>query len=423
MTSSKDAMACLPDHRVLNEASESHGEGFWIVSLDRVRRNINSFKDAFREAGVPAVELGWSVKTQWWPEVLKVAFGEGASAEVVSAHEMHLALRLGADPTTLIFNGVGKSIHDIERALTFGARVHLDSEDEVDDLIRLATDHPDRAYRVGLRANVDLGVGQRGRFGLDAESGQLQAAFQRLNALPNVDVVSLHIHASGARAVKNFRARMEALVDLTDQLWQPGSAPAYLDIGGGFCGEVPDELARQMTGPFPSINEYASAIAEVYLRRWPEGGPTLVMEPGVALAADIAWFAAKVLAIKLVAGERHAVTSASVFTVKPMRHPYDMPFIHVPAERSTASGGDNSASTVVSGYTCMEMDILHRNAPASLDRGDWLLFSNCGAYANVLTPRFIRSIPAVLRIEGGTLKPSMRAEDVDDWLQPMVGQA
>lgn len=421
MTISESAMMRPPSHRTLSEASDRYGEGFWIVSIDRIRSNIRAFRDAFHDAGIPSVELGWSVKTQWWPEVLKAAFAEGTAAEVVSAHEMDLALRLGANPATLIFNGVGKSIHDIERCLALGARVHLDNDDEVDDLLRLAAAHPSQAYCVGLRANIDLGTGHRGRFGLDAESGQLHAAFRRLSDISNVSVNSLHIHTSGARAVKHFRAKMEALINLTDQLWQADSVPAYLDIGGGFCGDVPEELACQMADPVPSVPEYASAIAETYRRRWPNNGPALVLEPGVALAADAAWFAAKVLAIKQVAGQRHAITSASVFTVKPMRHPFDMPFIHVPPDPE--QGRADSPAVVVSGYTCMEMDILHRNTHLRLERGDWLLFGNCGAYANVLTPRFIRAVPAVLRLEGGTLRPSMRAEVVDDWLRPMMESA
>jgi diaminopimelate decarboxylase len=421
MTCPDKAMTRLLGYRELNEASARHGDGFWIFSIDRIRHNIHAFRDAFKDAGLPNVELGWSVKTQWWPEVLKAVFADRIAAEVVSRHEMDLVLKLGADPKTLIFNGVGKSIRDIELGLALGARIHLDSEDEVEDLLSLAATNEDRQYCVGLRANVDLGTGHRGRFGLDSTSGQLQAAFSRLNTRPNVNVNSLHVHASGARSLQNFQTRMSALVDLADQLWQSGSAPAYLDIGGGFCGEVPEELACQMAGPWPSLPEYAAAIAEPYLRRWPRNGPLLVLEPGVALAADAAWFAARVLAIKQIAGQRHAITSASVFTVKPMRHPFDMPFIHVPPEPAPLHDNTSAKTTVVSGYTCMEADILHRNTHDPLERGDWLLFSNCGAYANVLTPRFIRAVPAVLRLDNDALTLSARAENVDDWLRTLAG--
>ena len=195
-----------------------------------------------------------------------------------------------------------------------------------------------------------------------------------------------------------------------------GGELEYMDIGGGFCGSMPVELAAQMPFAPPSFDEYATAIAGEFLSHWPMSGPRLILEPGVALAADTTWFAAKVLAIKTIGGQRHAITSASAYTVKPMQHAMDMPFVHVPSNPSAVQQVDSSNATVVSGYTCMESDILHRRCTAPLQRGDWLLFPNCGAYTHVLTPRFIRATPATLLLNGSVLRPCMRAERVGDWL-------
>jgi diaminopimelate decarboxylase len=75
--------------------------------------------------------------------------------------------------------------------------------------------------------------------------------------------------------------------------------------------------------------------------------------------------------------------------------------------------------TVVSGWTCMEDDVLSRRCPFKLERGDWLLFDNCGAYTFVLNPRFVRGTPAVLvRAPGGEWTVSRPADTVQTWLEP-----
>lgn len=404
-----------PSYEALVEAERSHGDGFWLVSLPRIRTNLAGFRKAFADAGLEAIELCWSVKTQWLPAVLKAVLRESVTPEVVSGHELDLVLALGADPTSVIYNGVGKSPADVARALRMGIRVHLDSEAEVEYALRFATDNPATRCRIGLRANIDLGLPSRGRFGLDAESGGLQSAWRRLGRAANVALEGLHVHASGARGAEQFALRMQRMIALSDELFGQDAHPRYIDLGGGFYGSIPPELAAQMSQPIPTFAEYAQAIARPFRDRWPRGGPSVAFEPGAAVAADTAWFAAKVLAVKDLGGERHVITAASVETVKPMRHPMDMPFFHVPAPGDVEEA---PRTCIVSGYTCMESDILHRNARASFKPGDWLLFLNCGAYTNVMTPRFIRGVPATIVEEDGDWRTAARVEDVDDWLRP-----
>ena len=133
----------------------------------------------------------------------------------------------------------------------------------------------------------------------------------------------------------------------------------------------------------------------------------------MALAADAMKFAARVGATKTIAGVRHAIVTASVYTVKPTLHRLDMPFRAVRADGRSP----DEAPTVVSGWTCMEEDVLSRGARLKLERGDWLVFDNCGAYTFVLSPRFIRGTPAVLvRGADGRWTVSRPADTGQEWL-------
>jgi len=397
----------------LESLAAEHGESFWVLDLERVRANLTGFVEAFTRAGWRDTSAAWSFKTLWLPAAIRAAWNAGALSEVVSRHEYDLALALGADPALIIFNGPLKTRQDLDEACARGSRVHLDGPDEVADLLALAHDHRDRAFRVGIRANLDIGQPDRGRFGIDAESGELQRAFRELAAQPNVTVNALHVHSSAARHPASYTRRIERLIALVRELWPEGSAPEYLDVGGGFCGSMPASLARQMGSSPPSPEEYAGAIVPAMIRQWPRGGPRLILEPGMALAADAMQFAARVGATKTIAGIRHAIVTASVHTVKPTLHRMDMPFDVVRADGMPPAEG----RTVVSGWTCMEDDVLSRGCRLRLERGDWLVFDNCGAYTFVLNPRFIRGTPAVLvREPDGRWTVARPADSVQAWL-------
>ena len=399
----------------LEGLAAEHGDGFWLLDVDRFRRNLGGFLHAFVAAGWPNTRAAWPLKTSWVPPVVRASIAAGALLEVGSRHEYDLAMALGAAPASLVYNGPLKTRADLDRACALGSCVHLDGPDEVADLLSLARDHRGRLFRVGLRANVDVGQRDRGRFGLDAESGDLQHAFRQLAAEPNVSVNALHLHVSGDRRAESYRNRITRLIGLADELWPDGRGLDDLDIGGGFAGFVPDSLSRQMPTPPPPTGAYAAAVVPKLLARWPQGGPRLIVEPGTALAADTMQFAARVGAIKTLAGVRHAIVSASVYTVKPTRHKLDMPFRVVRDGRVSGAG----TPTVVSGWTCVEDDVLVRHCPFELRRGDWLLFDNCGAYSFALNPRFVRGTPALLVCEPGREPVVARpADTVRTWLDP-----
>lgn len=405
-----------PSWAELEALSAQHGEGFWLLDLGSVRNNIRQFIGAFVDAGWSATDVAWSYKTLWLPPVVAVATLEGALSEVVSRHEFELALAMGIDPASIIVNGPLKSTQYLERAFALGSQVQLDGPDEVEDVLVLARRRPDLTFRVGLRVNVAIGQGERGRFGFDAESGELQRAAGLLEAEPGIQVEGLHVHISGARQPEAFTRRIERLIDLADQLWPDGRGPSYLNVGGGFGSRMPPSLAQQLSSPPGSPAAYAAAIVPALRERWPTGGPRLITEPGMALAADVMRFAARVEAIKVIDGQRHAIVTGSVHTVKPTMHQMDMPF----AVLSPGGAAPSRGHTVVSGWSCMEKDILSRSNQIALNRGDWVVFDNCGAYTFVWNPRFIRGTPAVLGrdVSDSAWRVLRAADTVEDWLQP-----
>ena len=130
-----------------------------------------------------ALESGWgkhsvaacSVKTNSLPWLLNHFRQNGFWAEVVSAEEYDLAMRIGFAPDKVIYNGPIKDRCVFEKVLSDGGLVNLDSSMEPEWLSEMAQERrgeeslrfgesqggrggkgSGRSLRVGLRVNVDF---------------------------------------------------------------------------------------------------------------------------------------------------------------------------------------------------------------------------------------------------------------------------
>ncbi|MBK8338979.1 MAG: alanine racemase [Flavobacteriales bacterium] len=379
--------------------------------LERARSNMRDLAMAFR-AIHPRTSIGHSYKTNYIPALCELTYAEGAYAEVVSGMEYDLALRLKAAPQRILLNGPVKSAQLLERALLAGSLVNVDSLQEVEVVRTIAQRYADHTLRVGLRVNFALDGLKRSRFGIDAEGEELTTAYSRLTEGGNIAVEGLHGHFGGDRSAASYRDRTTRMVALADRLFGT-TPPKFIDVGGGLAGRMPDALRAQFKKPPPTYAEYAAAIATPMHERYGTGpdAPELIVEPGMGLFSDVLEFICRVAATKTIGGSRHAIVTGSIYNVKPTLNAFDLPMEVVPTERTTAP----SATWVVSGYTCMEIDILHSGVHADLAVGDHVVFANTGAYTVVLKPPFIDTAPAILAVDtDGAISIARRAETLDD---------
>lgn len=399
---------------VLRRLHAAHGPSFHLFNEARLISNVAELLSAFR-AIYPKVGIGHSYKTNYVPAVARAMAAAGAVPEVVSSMEYALALRLGAAPTSIIVNGPVKRQDLLEQALPLGSLVNVDSLQEVDRVLAVADAHPDRTLRTGLRVNFPLAGLERSRFGLDATGADLREAMARLRTRANIVVEGLHCHLGGDRSAASYSTRAAQLIDLADVLF-PAAPPAWLDIGGGFAGGMPDELRAQFKVPPPRYVDYAAAVAPVLLDRYGSGpdAPLLILEPGMGLLSDTFEFVSRVEATKCVDGRHHAIIAGSIYNVKPTLNKFDLP---VDVVHATPSAG-SERNWIVSGATCMEIDILHSGLQTDLSVGDDLVFLNTGAYTVVLQPPFIIPAPAIITVHAD-LRTTLarRAETLDDLMR------
>jgi diaminopimelate decarboxylase len=403
------------DFATLAKLAQEHGDAFYVLHADRFRANLRALQAAFRVV-YPRTTLGYSYKTNYTPLLCRMADEEGCYAEVVSKMEYDLARRLGVAPERILFNGPLKAQREIEEALLSGAVVNLDSSAEVEVVEEIAREHPRASLRIGLRCHLTLEPGHESRFGISAEGGDLATALDRLRSLRNCEVRGLHCHFSTHRTVEGFRTRAEKLVELVRTHF-PASPPAALDIGGGFLGGMPPSLRAQFGDDAPSYEEYAQAAGSVFAAAFPGvDAPELILEPGAGVVADVLEFVTRVAVVKRVGTRRVAVTTGSIQNIKARPGPVNQPILAV--RNPSGRGAESDGPMDITGYTCMEINVLYPQYPGTLRTGDFLVFGNVGAYTTVFKPPFIRPAPAMLVscATTGTVSVARRREELDDLL-------
>lgn len=380
---------------LLEQLAARYGDAFFLTDVSRFTQNCRDFIEAFRQIYSSSV-LAYSYKTNYLPALCLAVDRLGGYAEVVSRMEYDLAVRLGIRRDKIIFNGPLKSAADLEMALAGGSIVNLDCLQEVFWLERLSRCIATGCFSVGLRCNFAIDDLTHSRFGLSVHSGELDEAVMRLRRLPSVRIRGLHCHFSTpTRSLASYESRTRRLIELADKLFN-GEAPEFLDVGGGFFGHMPEELASQFDCPIPDYTEYARAVACPILERYgSESGPMLIVEPGAAVVADTMKYACRIVAVKDLGLRRVAHVVGSVHNVRPTLSSKRLPVEHYQA-RADQRGAAIDGPVDLVGYTCMEHDCLLTKYPYRVAVGDFMVFGQVGAYTLVFKPPFIRPNPPIL---------------------------
>lgn len=396
--------------------ASQHGSPFYLIDRQRFEANFAELTAAFQSRYSPFI-LAYSYKTNYIPWLCRIIRDKGGWAEVVSRMEYNLALKVGCDPSRIIFNGPVKRPDDIVLALSGGSLVNLDSEAEIDAVLGFAAAHPDKTIRIGLRINIGLsdaaGVSHIqnslnvGRFGFSP--AEMEAVQKRLSVCGNVRVVSLHGHTSTTdRSVWCFKTIAETLLATAERHF-PETVDT-INIGGGMFGVIAPE---HRWCDVPSFDDYAETVCGVLNRNhWAiQNNPALIIEPGIAMVANAVSFITQVVSVKQVQDKTFVTVDGSAFNSKPTFHKINPPFqVLSPTDVIGAVQTFN-----VVGSTCMEKDILLSDVSAPLPgAGDFLKLDNIGAYTIVMTPPFINPAPAILAKDGDNIICVRRRQTLED---------
>jgi diaminopimelate decarboxylase len=382
----------------VDDLIEKYGSPLYVFSERTIRKEMEDIKRAF-SLRYPRVQMAWSYKTNYLDAICRIFHQEGSWAEVVSGFEYDKAIRNKVKGENIIFNGPGKSIADLEKAVTNGSFIHIDHIDEL-FLLSDICQRKNLEARVAVRVNMDTGIHPKwDRFGLNYENGEAWDAINRIMLNPKLKLVGLHTHiGTYIMSVEAYRIAATKLSDLACKIsLKFDHFISYIDLGGGFASK------NTLKGAYlsgedttPTFDEYAEAITSAIINSQikPDKLPTLILETGRALIDNAGFIAGSVLANKRLSdGKRATIVDVGVnllFTA----FWYDHKIHPVNSQSGVVE------ETAIYGPLCMNIDIIRPSLmfPA-MKRGDRFVVTRTGAYNLAQSMQFITTRPNVVLID------------------------
>jgi D-ornithine/D-lysine decarboxylase len=285
--------------------TEEHGSPLYVFSERRVAGNASAFLKAARD-GHPRASVFFASKACSNLHVLRTIREEGLNIEVNSGGELWKAFAAGFAPEQIVFNGVAKSVEELEAAIGRGIKaINVESAFE---LKRIATVASALGRRVAVTLRLVPGIGggatagiQTGgatsKFGMTAP--ELQEALAVARAHPEVlDVAGMHLHiGSQVTEAADFATAVGFTAKMSREIGQALGTPLrILNLGGGYPVDYAhlqsgsNRVADQALQAFVAESAAAEMVGAVAAQAARELGhdAEILFEPGRALMADAA---------------------------------------------------------------------------------------------------------------------------------------
>ena len=394
---------------IVEEIRKLYGDAFYLLDSKQFEANYHELKNAFSSI-YPIFNIAYSYKTNYTPKLCKIVNELGGYAEVVSEMEMELALRVGVEPTNIIWNGPIKNPVELEKLLLLGGIVNVDSLDDLELIKIIVNSHLDKQFNLGIRVNYDVGDDVISRFGFDVDSNDFKECLNYVLKTNNITFHNLQCHFA-KRSIEYWPARVKGMIQLIDKI---GVIPNRIDLGGGLFGKMEDLLKKQFKSEIPSYEDYANIAAKAFKERFGDNGPEIIIEPGSALVGDCMKFVGTIKTIKNVRGKWFASVLASQKNIS-------MSGVNPPIEVINMGEKTNHYDNLdFVGFTCIEGDVIYKGFSGNIAKGDVIVISNCGSYSIVMKPPFILPNFAVVDISDGKIDLIKEKESFDDVFHTFV---
>ena len=377
----------------IHDCLQRAGTPLFICESAILQDRYRCLADSLANHWGPSV-IGYSFKTNYLVAQSMILQELGACAEVVSAREYAMARSLGFAGNSIIFNGPHKPDESLKAAISDGAMIFVNDQDELDRLIALAsvTEGP---VDIGMRTGMTLPKLGHSRFGFSLENGEALSGIDAIRRTSNVRLVGLHTHLYGDTddptiyGVAATRIAEFAVQNVPDH----ERNLRFLDLGGGYPAHGPKPKSRSEWDPQPidiyiqSITDGLKVVFDDPLQR-----PSLVVEPGRYLTCDGIVLVTRVGHVKERDGVQIVNCDGSI-SMMPLTH--YCPQIIRPFSPELVAREGTGVDSIIHGSTCRENDRMYEGAFPPVQRGDYLIHFAAGAYNSNLSPDFIFAAPGM----------------------------
>jgi len=215
--------ALMAENVSIASIAEQYGTPCYVYSRETLERHYKAYADAF--SSHPSL-ICYAVKACSNIAILNVLAKMGAGFDIVSVGELERVLRAGGDASKVMFSGLGKQAHEMERALEVGIHCfNIESEYELYRLNEVAEKLGKKAP-VSLRVNPDVDAKthpyistglKENKFGIDINDAV--RIYTIAHELPHLDVMGVDCHiGSQLTELTPFIDAFDRLLKLIDEL-------------------------------------------------------------------------------------------------------------------------------------------------------------------------------------------------------------
>ena len=381
----------------LADLAKEFGTPLYVYSKKALTEAYQAYDRACVDAkGERRARIHFAMKANSNLAVIDCFKNLGAGFDLVSGGELARALAIGAEPSSLVFAGVGKSAAEIAQALQVGVKcINVESIAELDKINRVAKDLNCRAP-ISLRVNPDvdaqthpyISTGLKGnKFGI--AYNEVLKTYREAVQLSQIDIVGIDCHiGSQITTTEPYLDALDKVLDLVEQLKKEGIIIHHLDLGGGLG------IAYGAETP-PDITEFTNAL----LNRIAERGFAhldVILEPGRSLVGNAGVLLTQVEYLKPGVEKNFCIVDAAMTELlRPAL--YEAHHGIVPINTKTAK----SVVYDVVGPVCESGDWLGRDRALAVEEGDVLAILSAGAYGFVMASNYnTRPMPAEILVDG-----------------------
>jgi diaminopimelate decarboxylase len=399
-----------------------YGTPLYVMDEQRLRANCRAYVTALR-AVYPRARAVFASKALCCIATCRLAYEESLAIDVVSAGEIHTALRAGIPAADLLLHGSNKTPDELRLALERGVgRIVVDNFYDL-DMLEMLTAGTGRSADVLLRLTPGIEPhthqaiqtgGVDSKFGFGMVDGTAREAVARTLDTSGVRLHGLHCHiGSQVMDLDPFVRAAEAMMEFAAWMARDHQAPVdELDLGGGLgIRYLPEDQP-------PPIHAYVEALAGVVRRRAEEHRlplPLLMVEPGRSIVGDAGVTLYTVGAVKPIAGVRTYVSVDGGMYENPRPALYQARYHAVLADRLSESPAE---TVTLAGRCCESGDVLIWESRLPAPRaGDILAVFSTGAYNYSMAGNYNRyPRPPIVFVRDGRARVAVAGETIDDLL-------
>jgi diaminopimelate decarboxylase len=331
----------------------------------------------------------------------------GAGFDIVSGGELKRVLAAGGDAGRVIFSGVGKSMAEVEFALSQGILCfNIESAPELERVAQIAA-RIGKVAPISLRVNPDVDAGthpyistglKENKFGVAFD--EAIALYRRAAALPSLRIEGIDCHiGSQLTDISPLLEALDKMLGLIDALGREGIAIHHLDLGGGLGITYTDETPPD---PRTYMREVLKRVGERKLK--------LLFEPGRNLVGNAGVLLTRVEHLKATPARHFAIIDAAMNDL--IRPSLYEAYHRILPVRERAGAAENYD---IVGPVCESGDFLGHDRKLTLAEGDLLAVMSAGAYGMVMASNYnTRPRAAEVLVDGSNAHLVRKRERVED---------